>query len=155
MKKLFVGAIILCTSLYSAAQKNETVTGNFKKLQWLIGEWNRTNARPGRSGLEKWVINSATEMQGWGITMKEKDTLLVEKAKLLVKDNDIYYVADVPENKEPVFFKLISISEDGFVCENPLHDFPKIISYKREQGKLKATISGNGKSFDYLFEKKL
>ena len=155
MKKLFVGAIILCTSLYSAAQKNEAVTGNFKKLQWLAGEWNRTNARPGRSGLEKWVINSATEMQGWGITMKEKDTLLVEKAKLLVKDNDIYYVADVPENKEPVFFKLTSISEDGFVCENPLHDFPKIISYKREQGKLKATISGNGKSFDYLFEKKL
>jgi len=49
---------------------------------------------------------------------------------------------------------LISITDNSFVCENPQHDFPKKISYLKEGNKIKATISGDGKSFDYLFEKK-
>jgi hypothetical protein len=39
------------------------------------------------------------------------------KFKLVIKDNNIYYVADVPENKQPVDFKLIEISEMAFTCE--------------------------------------
>ena len=126
-----------------------------KKLDWLVGEWTRTNAKPGSSGIEKWIMNSPTELQGWGINMRGNDTALVEKLKIIVKDNNIYYVADVPENKGVVLFKLTKITENGFVCENPEHDFPKQIAYTRDGTKLKATISGNGKAMDYLFEKKL
>ena len=58
--------------------------------------------------------------------------MYVEKLKLVIKDNNIYYVADVPENKHPVDFKLIEISEMTFTCENPEHDFPKRIRYQEE-----------------------
>jgi hypothetical protein len=64
-------------------------------------------------------------------------------------------VADVPENKEPVYFKLTTITDHSFTCENPQHDFPKTISYIKDGIKLKATISGNGKSIEYLFDRKL
>jgi len=41
-----------------------------------------------------------------------------------VKNNDVFYVADVKENKGLVYFKLTAISSSGFVYENAEHDFP-------------------------------
>ena len=93
-------------------------------------------------------------MQGIGIAMKGRDTVFVEKFRLVIKGNNIFYVADVPGNKQPVDFKLTEISKKGFTCENPEHDFPKRIRYQKEDNTIKATISGNGKSVDYLFDKK-
>jgi len=138
----------------SQAQSNSDASHNFSKLTWLTGTWNRTNTKPGRAAHERWEKNGNNEMQGWGVNLREKDTLFVEKLKLVVKDNNIYYVADVPENKQPVYFRLTEITDQGFVCENPDHDFPKKIAYALDGDKLKATISGNGKSIDYLFERK-
>jgi hypothetical protein len=126
---------------------------DFNKLLWLEGDWKRTNAKPGRTASESWKKGRANELIGLGVSLKEKDTVFVEKLKILVKDNSIYYVADVAENKAPVYFKFIELTNDGFVCENPDHDFPKKISYKREGNKVRATTSGDGKSIDFLFER--
>ena len=151
MKKAVLLSLLIASGFISRSQ----TAADFKKLTWLTGEWNRTNAKPGRSGVEKWVVNSATELQGRGINMRGSDTALVEKLKIIIKDNNIYYAADVPENKSVVLFKFTKLTDNEFVCENPEHDFPKQIAYTRDGTKLKATISGNGKSIDYLFEKKL
>jgi hypothetical protein len=86
--------------------------------------------------------------------MNGSDTSFVEKIRIVVKDNELNYVADVPENKEPIYFKFTELTATGFVCENPAHDFPKKISYQLDGKNLKATISGDGKSMDYLFVKK-
>ena len=152
MKNLFF-LCLLITSFITYAQN--PVASDFKKLYWLVGEWNRTNVKAGASGLEKWIKNSEIELQGWGITMKGSDTAFIEKTKLIAKDNAIYYVADVPGNKELVYFKLTQVTDHSFTCENPQHDFPKKIVYTNEGSILKATISGNGKSINYLFERKL
>jgi Domain of unknown function (DUF6265) len=127
---------------------------DLKKLDWLVGSWTRTNAKPGRSGVEVWQKTSNREMIGRGINLKGTDTSFVEKLKIMVKDNTIYYVADVPENKEPVLFKLTSQTENKFVFENAQHDFPKKISYQLIENKLKATISGDGKEIEYWFGRK-
>jgi hypothetical protein len=149
---------ILCISLLAFCFHNlsaQTSADNtFQKLGWLEGTWTRTNVKPGRSGHERWVKVSETEMQGWGVSMKGSDTSFVEKIKLIAEDGNIYYVADVPENKEPVYFKLIQVLDNGFVCENPQHDFPKRIEYRLDGLQLKATISGNGRSIEYLFERR-
>lgn len=92
-------------------------------------------------------------MIGRGFNLKGVDTVFVEKIKIVVKDNELYYVADVPENKGEVYFRFIHFSRDGFVCENPQHDFPKKIAYSFDGKTLRATISGDGKQMDYLFEK--
>src|SRR5689334_3101498 len=112
--------LIASTHSYSNAQ---VTAKDFIHLQWLIGEWKGTNTKPGTTRIEKWWSNSNGELQGQGIVMKGNDTIFTEKAKLIIKDNHIYYVADVPENKEPVFFKLTSITNHSFTCENPKHDF--------------------------------
>ena len=93
-------------------------------------------------------------MKGQATTTQNSDTVYVERISLIIKDDAIYYVADVPQNKQPFYFKLTSITGNGFVCENPEHDFPKKITYELNGSQLKATISGDGKSFDYLYVKK-
>lgn len=154
MKNIFIPLLFVALAAGLQAQDIAKETrDNFNKLSWLTGTWNRTNVKPGRKAHERWEMSGNHEMKGFGVSMKEQDTLFVEKIKLVIKDNNIWYVADVPQNKEPVYFKLTEISNGGFVCENPAHDFPKKISYKREGNKLVATISGDGKAMDYLFER--
>ena len=152
--KCMIGLIFSLCVFISYSQTSPAISGDQAgKLSWLTGTWNRTNTKPGRSGHEKWSRISDKEYVGYGVNMRGTDTAFVEKIKIQVKDNTIYYVADVPENKEPVFFKFISLTNDGFICENPGHDFPKKIEYKLTGDKLKATISGDGKAIDYFFEK--
>ena len=125
---------------------------NFNKLKWIEGTWIRSNNKAGQSGQERWVKSSPSEFRGYSFTMKGSDTLFVEQIKILIKDDEIYYVADVPENNKPVYFKFTEVTEIGFVCENPEHDFPKKIAYEYKDKTLKASISGNGKAMDYYFK---
>ena len=155
MKTIQLLLILIAFSCSALGQKiSKQTSENFKKLNWLVGTWNRTNTKAGRSGLEQWIKIGQQELLGTGVNMRDADTVFVEKLRIIVKDDYIAYVADVPENKKLVYFKLTEITKTGFVCENPDHDFPKKISYQLEGRKLKAQISGDGKVIEYLFEKK-
>lgn len=144
--KILISLFFLVTT-YSGFAQTE-----IDKVSWLNGIWKRTNTRAGSSAEESWT-KKGDQLVGYGVTKKGNDTSFVEKIQILSKDKKLFYVADVPGNKAPVYFEITSAGENGFVCENPEHDFPKKIEYKRTGNKLVATISGNGKSFDYIFEK--
>jgi hypothetical protein len=144
----------LLSTLTSDGQEISAKTKeNFKKISWLEGIWIRTNAKPGRTAHERWQKVSPTEMKGFGVNMRGTDTVFVEKISITIKDDALFYVADVPENKKPVYFKFIEVSNKGFICENPEHDFPKKIAYQLDGNSLKAVISGDGKAIDYFFKK--
>lgn len=138
-------ALLLSSNLM--AQK----AGDLKNMEWLLGNWARTNTKPGRAGVETWQKLSPTEWKGRGISLRGTDTTFVEKLKIVVEKGELYYVSDVPENPQPVYFKITQVAPTGFVCENPAHDFPKKIEYRLQGETLKATISGDGKAVDYLF----
>ena len=86
--------------------------------------------------------------------MEDGDTVLIEKIRLLEKNNTIYYVADVPENNRSVYFRLTSMDANGFTCINPDHDFPKKIVYTKKVNQLLVTISDETRSIDYVFVKR-
>lgn len=151
MKRFLLVAIVV--PFLAQAQSNTPAASDFKKLSWLEGTWTRTNNKPGRSGHERWSRGNGNTLVGFGVSMKGQDTAFVEKLRIVVKEDRIYYVSEVPENPQPVDFLVTSITATGFVSENPKHDFPKMISYQLDGKKLKATISGDGKSMDYTFEK--
>lgn len=149
MKNPFLALIVIvclgsCQSL--SAQKDVAT------LEWLVGTWKRTDIK-NKSAHERWVKVSANELQGWGVTQSGEDTTFVEKLKILPKDGEVYYVADVIENPNPVFFKIISLSEQGFTCENKEHDFPKKIEYFRKESSLTVVISGDGRQIEFEFIK--
>lgn len=152
MNKIFNSLLITLVCNLALAQTNtKKTTDDFSKLEWIGDTWTRINCKAGQSGIESWQKISPYEFQGRGVTLKGADTLFIEKLKIEIRENSIYYVSDVPENSKPISFKLTEITESGFVCENPQHDFPKKILYQLDGKSLKATISGDGKSIDYFF----
>lgn len=150
-------ALTLCIT-FSPLVFAQTLTGmttsDFNSLSWLEGKWSRLNIkRPGRSACEVWKKVSDKEFTGTGLTLQGTDTVFVEKLKIIIHGNEIHYVADVPENPEPVHFLFTALSEQGFTCENPKHDYPKKISYHVIGNTLKAQTSGDGKIQEFIFEK--
>ena len=128
---------------------------DFKKLEWILETWERTNVRPGSTAFESWSKESKYQWTGLGVTMKGSDTSFVEKLSIEIKNDQIYYVALPSQNTEPTYFKMTEISETGFISENPEHDFPKMISYELEGDKLTAIISDGGdKKMGFVFKKK-
>lgn len=151
----YLAVILMITVLTQVAQAQTSVPASaIEKLGWLEGTWVRTSLKPGRTGSESWVKKSPTEWRGLGFTLQDKDTLFVEHMKLVVFENTPAFVADVPENKGLVYFKFTATSDHTFTCENATHDYPKKIVYTRKDNTLKVTISGNGKSSDFHFERK-
>ncbi len=124
-----------------------------EKLDWLMGNWNRIRVKEGRSAFERWEKITNHELIGLGVYMNGLDTVFTEKLRIIVKDGDLYYVADVIENPEPVYFKFTQLTSNGFVCENPDHDFPKKIEYAMKGDTLIATTSGDDNELIFEFLK--
>ncbi len=152
MKKIILLLLVL-SSYQSHSQQPSTAITQLKDLHWLVGSWKRTNDKPGRTTIESWEKLPSHELTGRSVTLRGQDTVFVEKFNLIIKDNVLYYAADVPENKKVIYFRITEASANGFVCENPEHDFPKKINYKKGGDKLNAQISGDGKAIDFFFEK--
>ncbi len=158
MKRVLLGLLLLSTfQLCAIAQSNiEAPTKkDFKQLKWISGQWSRTNVREGQTANETWTKVSEYLYEGIGVSMKGSDTTFVEKLRIELKDNAIFYVADVRENASPTYFKITQLSETGFTSENPEHDFPKVIDYQLKHKTLTVIISdGDQKKMGFIFEKK-
>lgn len=125
---------------------------DINQLEWLVGQWQRIDLPQGQSAIEKWKLNESA-FQGIGISFKGNDTTFVEHLKIVKIDHDLFYVAEVSHNDAPVFFKIELKAEDGFVCSNPKHDFPKKIDYQLNDSLLKVVISGDGREVSFSFKK--
>lgn len=156
MTFLKTGLIGLIFLLSTFTQPDKLPAKNdLSELEWLLGTWQRTNVRPGTMAFEKWEKQSERLFTGLGWTMKGTDTTFVEKLRLEVKANKLFYVADVKENATPIYFEITEVSDYGFKSQNPEHDFPKAIEYQLEETVLTAIISdGADKRMGFVFERK-
>ncbi|MBO3697427.1 DUF6265 family protein [Roseivirga sp. E12] len=157
MKRIILSfLLVLSTYCFTFAQSkpNDSTEKQLQKLEWILGEWNRTNVRPWVTATETWSRTSKYVFEGIGVSMKGSDTTFVEKLRIEMKDDAVYYVADVKENATPTYFKITKFNDSGFVSENPEHDFPKMISYELKDGTLTAIISdGGNKRMGFVFQK--
>ena len=155
MKLLFT--VIGLSFFITLAQGQQTQTSaqqQFDGLSWVLGQWQRTNERQGAQTYETWEKESDSVYRGLGVTIKGGDTTFVEKLRIELKDNKLYYVAEPQQNTKPTYFEMTTIEPDGFVSENPEHDFPKMIQYIMKEGTLTAIISDGGdKKIGFVFKK--
>lgn len=153
-KALLLTPLLLIFSLSCSAQSISKTKTDFKTLDWIVGEWNRTNLKLGSTASENWEKISDTVFKGIGISMKASDTTFVEHLRIEIKSNKIYYVADVKENNTPTYFEMVEISSTEFICQNLKHDFPKVISYAFKGNELTAIISDGGdKKMEFIFRR--
>lgn len=143
---------------HSAGQQlSADSSSRLEKFSWLTGTWK--NQSSARNAFESWEKEDKQAMVGRGYTVEGGDTTVSEMLQLEEKDGDIFYIATVPQNPGPVYFKLVKMDEGEFVFENPEHDFPNRIIYMRQgEDSLHVRIEGMGKSegkkVDFMFIRK-
>ena len=149
---IVVSMLCFALSLFNFQVFPQQEKKNLKAMEWLIGTWKRTNTKPGEDAYEKWEKISTKEFSGIGVILKGEDTVFMERLEIVVKNDGLFYIAEVAHNPAPIYFEIKKQEASGFVSSNPDHDFPKQISYHLEGDKLTAKISGNDKSivFDFL-----
>lgn len=109
-------------------------------LSWMLGDWAFT--RDGVTTGERWRRTDDLAWEGYGFMVKEGDTSRTEDLRLLVLQGEVFYISKVGHNPLPVAFKLISGSDSACVFENPSHDFPQRIRYRRTEAGITARIEG-------------
>lgn len=150
MKKLLT--LLLFASITAAAQKSE-------QIKWMVGTW-KISTNSGTI-IEQWQITNDSTLSGKSYFVKNvTDTIPQESIELSFRNGDWQYIPTVKNqnNNQPVAFKIVFLRGTEFISENPAHDFPQRIAYRRIKNQLFASIEGkrNGKygkqNFDFVSE---
>src|SRR5882757_3712156 len=115
MKKFLILFFLLSTKVFC------------QDFKWLEGKWKEDNNK----SFEVWV-SKGNVLKGTGYKLGADGSKTInEEMSVEKKQNDFVFTSDVAGPQGAIDFKITSHDSNSFVAENPAHDFPKKISYKR------------------------
>jgi hypothetical protein len=139
------GAACLSLGLGGGAMAEPRQCATLDAVTWLIGSW---QAESGATTItETWVVASPITLEGRGVTRAKADGTVrdAEDLRLVAMGDGVFYVAKVAHNERPVAFRLTACSEGTLVFENPAHDFPRRLEYRRvDATRLAVHVSDGG-----------
>ena len=120
-----------CAALLACASAEAGACSSLEAARWLLGSWLADSGQ--RVVTETWVEASATTFEGAGVTRARADGKVVdgEALRLVAMADAVFYVAKVAHNDYPVAFRLTTCDAERLVFENPGHDFPRRLEYRR------------------------
>lgn len=120
-----------CAALLTCVSAEAGACSSLETARWLLGSWLADSGQ--RVVTETWVEASATTFEGAGVTRARADGKVVdgEGLRLLAMADAVFYVAKVAHNDYPVAFRLTTCDAERLVFENPGHDFPRRLEYRR------------------------
>jgi hypothetical protein len=148
MLKLTILSLFLLTNV-------STQTTTLADLSWIAGDWQ--NAAGGRALIEEhWTSVAGGTMMGMSRTVAGDRTVEFEYLRIEQRADGIYYVAHPKARCPGTDFKLTRSSATEAVFENPQHDFPKRIIYRKTGDEsLTASIDGGegSKAMSFSFKR--
>lgn len=137
------------------ALMTNTSTPTLADLAWMAGGW---QSAPGerRQSEEHWTQAAGASMMGMSRTVVGDKTVEFEYLRIEQRADGIYYVAHPKARCPGTDFKLTRASATEAVFENPQHDFPKRIIYRKgADDSLTASIDGGEgtKAMTYAFRR--
>jgi hypothetical protein len=113
------------------------------KAEWLIGNW--VTHFPEADVYESWKRVNDHELAGYSYTRQQGDSIPFESIQLIENENGLHYIvtgAGHPSDSS-VRFTASQVKDDFLQFENPQHDFPTRIRYRRvTPDSIYAEISG-------------
>jgi hypothetical protein len=128
-----------------------------EQLDWISGCWISDD---GKQRIEEgWSKPVGKSMIGYGRTVINGKTVSAEHLQIReVEGRGIAYIAAVSIGSKPVTFPLVKSSESEVVFENPAHDFPQRIIYRRESkdalfARIEGQEKGVNKAMDFRYKR--
>jgi hypothetical protein len=119
-----------------------TQTPTLADISWISGAW-QTEPGGRRQIEEHWTKVAGQSMLGMSRTVAGDKTVEFEYLRIEQRADGIYYVAHPKARYPGTDFKLTRASATEAVFENPQHDFPKRIIYRKiSDDALTASIDG-------------
>jgi hypothetical protein len=131
MKKMFGAALALLLMAQSAPR------ARVGDLAWMSGSWETAD------GLteEAWIAPRGGMMLGLGRTTRDGIVREYEFLRLQAGADGVPVYWGSPNGVTPVGFRLSQSGPSSATFDNPDHDYPQRIRYRREGDALVATIS--------------
>ena len=130
-------ALAAVATAVAAANTRPLVTTH--DLDWLVGHW--CGERNGDFIEEQWLGRRGGAMLGLSRTVRGEKTRNYEFMRIQIDDGAITFIAQ-PDGAPPTLFALTASGRDWARFENPEHDFPKRVEYRRTPQGLHAEIAG-------------
>lgn len=122
-------------------------------VAWLGGCWELTRGR--RHIVEQWMAPEGGTLLGVSRTVADGKT--VEHEFLLIRERDggLEYVAK-PSGQPEAVFTAARVTADEVLFENPQHDFPQRIRYKKQPdgaltARIEGTMTGTERGIDFAY----
>jgi hypothetical protein len=127
-------------------------TPHLEDVAWLLGTWQSQDDEPAG---ERWargahgfvgsgyVIPPAACAESEECTAEPVET---ESLELIERDGALIYIA-TPRTQERTEFVITELDAAHFVAENPEHDFPTRIEYRRTTRGVHVVVSSSERSF--------
>ncbi len=143
--KVMLGACLaLCTGQAAAGEAG---------LDWLAGHW--CSDDDGRQAEEVWLPGAGGTLLGMSRTVRGTEMESFEYMRI-VSDTEATRFHVQPNGVPPTVFAQAARGDGWIRFENPAHDFPNRIEYRREGDRMHAYIAGPGRdgkelkiAFDY------
>ena len=153
IKRVAFGVLIAMSvgMLSSAGQKS-----GIDRLDWISGCWVLDDGKERTE--ETWMKPAGQSMIGMSRTVAGGKTVFTEHLQIREANGQIAYIVALGMGAKPTVFKLVKTSDSEAVFENPEHDFPQRIIYRRESAEaLFARIEGQekgvNKAMDFRYKR--
>ena len=125
-------------------------------LRWLAGCWAQDGQEPG--SVEHWTAPAGGSMLGLSRIVKDGKTVSFEYLRIVAEEDGWTGLIASPSGQETARFRMISMSANDVVFENPDHDFPQRIIYRlhgdgKLLGRIEGTVDGKERSADFPMTK--
>jgi hypothetical protein len=143
--------LLLIAALVPAAPPSSV-----QDLAWMSGCWASIDGEAG-SG-ETWTAPAGGTLLGVSRTVKRGRTVAHEFMQIRETGaGQIAFIA-LPSGQSEASFPLVRLSGQEAVFENPQHDFPQRVIYRRDgdllTGRIEGRIGGEAKKIDFPMERR-
>lgn len=140
--------VMACSLAIGVAAQTKTTLAD---LAFISGNWEMVG--PKQRVEERWTPPATNAMLGLSRTLREGRMAEFEYLRIVERADGIFYIAQ-PGGRPATEFKLTKFDGSAAVFENPQHDFPKRIIYRKNaDGSLTASIDAGegtkGPSFSF------
>jgi len=140
-RRLVFPSIFIAVIAFSLSIAGARETTSLAELSWITGDWQTLPG--GRAQIEEhWTQPAGGSMMGVSRTVAGDKTVEFEYLRIEQRADGIYYVAHPKARCPGTDFKLTRATATEAVFENPQHDFPKRIIYRKTEDGLTASIDG-------------
>jgi len=153
LKCIMIGALfaIAVGTLSNAGQKS-----GIDRLDWISGCWIIDDGKERTE--ETWMKPAGQSMLGMSRTVASGKTVFTEQLQIREANGQIAYIVALGVGAKPTVFKMVKSSDNEVTFENPEHDFPQRIIYRRESSdglfaRIEGQEKGVNKGMDFRFKR--